>query len=71
MASMEERVSHLEGTYEHLATKADLAEVQGILRAEIAELRGELRSSLFSIRWIMAVIGIGLALLNVALRFLG
>ena len=37
MAS-EERLSHLEGAYEHLATKADLQE----LRVEMSELRAEM-----------------------------
>ncbi len=33
MASIEERVSRIEGGYEHLATKADLAELRGELIA--------------------------------------
>ena len=36
-SSTEERLSRLEGAYEHLATKADIAEV----KAEIAEVRAE------------------------------
>ena len=70
MASLEQRISRLEGAYEHVATKANLAETEGRLEASIAELRGELRGSLFVIRWMIAAIGIGLTLLNVALRFL-
>ena len=30
----EERLSRLEGVYEHLATKADLAELKGELKSE-------------------------------------
>lgn len=45
MASIEERVSRLEGAYDHLATKADLEEVKvsvADLRASIADLKAEL-----------------------------
>ncbi len=45
MASIEERVSRLEGPYNHLATRADLEEVKasiGDLRANIADLKAEL-----------------------------
>ena len=38
MASIEERVSRLEGAYNHLATRADLEEV----KASIADLKAEL-----------------------------
>ena len=31
----EERLSRLEGVYEHLATKADLAELKGELKSEL------------------------------------
>ena len=37
MTSIEERVSRLEGGAEHLATKADIADV----KADVAELKGE------------------------------
>ncbi len=63
MATLEERVSRLEGGYEHLATKSDIEAT----KANIAELRGEMQN----LRLIIAVIGIGLAGLNVALKFLG
>ena len=39
MASIEERVSRLEGAYDHLATKADLEEVKADLKADIADLK--------------------------------
>ena len=35
MTTLEERVSHLEGRYQHLATKADLAELRSDLKADI------------------------------------
>ena len=38
MATLEERVSRLEGAYDHLATKADIEEV----KASIANLKAEL-----------------------------
>lgn len=42
-----ERVSRLEGGYEHVATKADVAAVKvdvAEVRAEVAQLRGEVNS---------------------------
>lgn len=38
--SIGERVSRIEGGYEHLATKADLAKMQAELKADIARLGG-------------------------------
>ena len=74
MATAEERISRIEGAIPHLATKEDIAELRGDmygetggLRSEIAELRGELRA----LRWIMGAVGVGLAALNLALKFLG
>ncbi len=32
MAAVEERISRIEGAYEHLATKADIAELRGEVR---------------------------------------
>ncbi len=57
MMAMEERLSRLEGAYEHLATKADVAE----LRAEMAELRGELMAMMAQmevrlVRWMVGII---------------
>lgn len=54
----------------HLVTKEDISDLRGetgSLRSDIAELRRELRS----LRWIMVAIGVGLAALNLALKFLG
>ena len=42
----EERLSRLEGVYEHLATKADLAQLEGDLKAEMANLKTEFKADL-------------------------
>lgn len=47
---LEDRVSCLEGAYEHLATKADLAD----LRAELKEDMGKLQVSL--IKWMVGLV---------------
>jgi hypothetical protein len=54
MATVEQRISSLEGTYEHLATKSDLAE----LRADIYKVAVQL--GLF----ITGVVGVGVAFLK-------
>ena len=80
MASIEERVSRLEGGAEHLATKADVAEVKGEIASTKAEVKGdiaatkaELKGDIASLRsWVaggLAALGIVLVVLNVALRF--
>ena len=53
MTMMEERLSRLEGAYEHLATKSDvanlkaeMAEMKTEMKAQMAELRDEFRSGL-------------------------
>ena len=46
MMAMEERVSRLEGAYEHLATKADIAE----LKAAMAQMEVRL------VRWTIGII---------------
>ena len=56
----------LEQVLQHYATKADLGDLKADVKAEIAELRGELRS----IRWTMGLMGIGLSILMVAMRYL-
>ena len=55
-----ERVSRLEGTYEHLATKADIAELRGELKADIAELKGSLKMLLLAMTFILTLLNIGL-----------
>ena len=42
----EERLARLEGVYEHLATKADNAELKAELKADNAELKAELEGKM-------------------------
>ena len=42
----EERLARLEGVYEHLATKADLADLKAELKADMAKLETELHKGL-------------------------
>ncbi len=47
MTTTEERVSRLEGTHEHFATKADVADVKTELanvKTDVQELRSELKA---------------------------
>ena len=60
--TIEERLSRLEGAYDHLATKADIARIEGELKADIAELKG-------SFKTLIVAMTAGLALLNILLRF--
>ena len=63
-STLGERVSRIEGGYEHLATKADLAQMRAELKAEIAGLDGRvagldgkveaLRSEIRGIKWWIA-----------------
>ena len=57
MTTLEERVSHLEGAYEHLATKADVAEAKAELKADISEVKAalyQMESRL--IRWMVGML---------------
>ncbi len=56
MMAMEERVSRLEGAYEHLATKADLAELKGELMAAMGQM--EARIAQMETRFVRWTIGI-------------
>ena len=60
--TIEERLARLEGVYDHLASKADLARVESDLKSDLAELKG-------SIKVLVVVMTSGLALLNIVLRF--
>ena len=40
----EERLSRLEGVYEHLATKADITRLEGEIKAEGTRLEGEIKT---------------------------
>ena len=51
-SSLGERVSRIEGGYEHLATKADLAQVKAELKADISMQDGEIRGMKW---WILSV----------------
>ncbi len=52
MAAMttEERLSRLEGVYEHLSTKDDLATLRGELKADAAALRGEMKADMADLK---------------------
>ena len=72
----EERLSRLEGVYDHLATKADLAELKAELKGEIArvegkisDLKAEISELKGSFRTLLIAMTSGLALLNILLRF--
>jgi hypothetical protein len=59
---MEEGVSYLEGAYEHVATKADIADLRGELKADIADLRGELKTDIINLqRWLLGTVLGGVA----------
>ena len=48
--SLEQRVGHLEGAYEHLATKADLHQLEGRLESKIYQMESRL------LRWVVGTI---------------
>ena len=50
MTMLEERVSSIEGAYDHLATKADLQELRGDLNTAVEELRGDLNTAVERLR---------------------
>ena len=50
MTMLEERVSSMEGAYDHLATKADAQELRGEMQATAEELRSEMRTTAAEIR---------------------
>ena len=60
-SSLEERVSHLEGGYEHVATKADLAGLRTELKTDIAELRAELKTDIAKLRTDIAELRVDVA----------
>ena len=63
MATVEERVSRMEGASQYWASKEDISD----LRGEVRELHGELRA----LRWLMSGIGVALAALTLILKYLG
>ena len=40
--TIEERLARLEGVYDHLASKADLAELRAVLKDDMAQLQAEI-----------------------------
>ena len=53
MTTLEERVSRLEGGYEHLATKADIADTKADianLRAYVADVRADMKAEMGDLR---------------------
>ncbi len=71
-ADLTERVSRLEGAYEHLATKADIAALRGELKTDIAALRGELKADIAelkgSLKMLLIAMTFILTLLNIGLK---
>lgn len=49
MTTTEERLSRLEGAYEHLATRADIADLRAELQGDMATLKTDL------IRWMVGL----------------
>ena len=58
--SLGERVSRIEGGYEHLATKADLAQMKAELKADVARMDGEIRG----IKWWILSVGAAVVALS-------
>ena len=46
----EERLAKLEGVYNHLATKADMAELKAELKTDMAELKAELKTDMAELK---------------------
>ena len=78
--TVEARLARLEGVYDHLASKADLAalradlkediaRVESSLKDDIARLQAEMAELKGSVKILVVVMTSGLALLNIVLRF--
>jgi hypothetical protein len=50
MTTVEGRVGRLEGLYESLATKEDIASLKGELKEDIVSLKGELKEDIANLR---------------------
>lgn len=50
MTMLEERVSSIEGAYDHLATKADVQELRGDMNTAVEELRGDMNTAVERLR---------------------
>lgn len=78
--TIEERLARLEGVYDHLASKADLAELRAVLKDDIARVETDLKADIArvqndiaelkgSVKILLVAMTSGLALLNIVLRF--
>ena len=72
----EERLARLEGVYDHLASKADLAELKAVLKddiarveSDIARVQTDIAELKGSVKILLVAMTSGLALLNIVLRF--
>ena len=71
MATIEERVSHLEGASGQWATKSDLAGLETRLTKDIGDLRSELKGDISSvIKWMAMLQLAGLAAIAAIMGFL-
>ena len=71
MATVDQRVSKLEGAYEHLATKADLSDLKAELKVGLTDLKADLRGDL--IKLIMGLAGLlilSMGVITTIIRFL-
>lgn len=65
-SSLEERVSRLEGAYEHLATKEDLTAQVGNLQVQIAQLEAKMEQRFATqTRWLVGFMLSGMAFMTV------
>lgn len=72
-SSLGERVSRIEGGYEHLATKADLAQLKAELKADIAELDGKIArqdGEIRGIKWWILFVGAAIIALSSIIELL-
>lgn len=78
--TVEERLARLEGVYDHLASKADIAELRAVLKGDIARVESDLKGDIArvqtdiaelkgSVKILLVAMTSGLALLNIVLRF--
>ena len=78
--TIEERLARLEGVYDHLASKADLAELRASLKDDMARIESDLKNDIArvqadiaelkgSVKILLIAMTSGLALLNIVLRF--
>ena len=87
MTTVEQRLTRLEAVYEHLATRADIADLRAEMKADIGNLRAEMKAdngnlraemhriNATLIRWLVSLMAgslvIGLGAITAIFRFLG